>query len=93
MPDLGSLTTGELSTTTTALAWLVNMRDRGILEADGHSEAVISHGRLPRGTREPSTSRASRAQAGRGCAPGKREGLEPVARRQAKVRVPRALAA
>ena len=32
MPDLGSLTTGELSTTTTAVAWLVNMRDRGILE-------------------------------------------------------------
>jgi len=32
MPDLGSLTTGELSTTTTAVAWLVNMQDRGILE-------------------------------------------------------------
>lgn len=33
MPDLGRLTAGELSTTTTALAWLaVNMKDRGILE-------------------------------------------------------------
>jgi len=32
MPDLGSLTTGELSTTTTAVAWLVNIQDRGILE-------------------------------------------------------------
>jgi len=32
MPDLRSLTTGELSTTTTAVAWLVNIQDRGILE-------------------------------------------------------------
>jgi hypothetical protein len=39
MPDLGSLTTGELSTTTTAAAWLVTMQNRlissqrpGILE-------------------------------------------------------------
>jgi hypothetical protein len=31
MPDLGRLTTGEL-TTTTAVAWLLHMRDRGILE-------------------------------------------------------------
>ena len=33
MPDLGRLTTGELSTTMTALSWLsVNMKERGILE-------------------------------------------------------------